>query len=85
MEEAALFDTTDIVLLAVIGLGTAAWFSRHQLKEIFGKKQAKSITTTTTTTTTAKRETNFVKVMEQQVITNTDKTSTQILNHRIGP
>lgn len=66
MEEASLFDTTDLVLLAAIGLGTAAWFSRHQLKELFGSKKAVA-STTSSTAPTNKRETNFVKVMEQQV------------------
>ncbi|KAK4520037.1 uncharacterized protein ATC70_008165 [Mucor velutinosus] len=61
----ALFDTTDLVLLTAIGLGTAAWFSRHQLAELFGKKKQK-VVTAGANTAQPKRETNFVKVMEQQ-------------------
>ncbi|KAI8080759.1 uncharacterized protein B0P05DRAFT_468813 [Gilbertella persicaria] len=61
---AALFDTTDIILLSAIGLGTLAWFTRHQIADLlFGKKQQASLTNAPTT---PKREKNFVKVMEQQ-------------------
>jgi NADPH-ferrihemoprotein reductase len=64
---AALFDTTDLVLLGAIGLGTAAWFSRRQLAElIFGKKK-EPVVIASSNTAQQKRETNFVKVMEQQV------------------
>ncbi|KAI8979817.1 hypothetical protein BDF20DRAFT_819302 [Mycotypha africana] len=62
---ASLFDTTDIIFLAAIGLGTIAWFNRQQISDLlFGSKHAKPITETTSTT--SKRETNFVKVMDQQ-------------------
>lgn len=65
-EQDALFDTTDLILLSALGLGTAAWFSRHQLKDLFfGKK--KVLTPTAGSGTAQKRETNFVKVMQQQV------------------
>lgn len=61
-----LFDTTDILLLSAIGLGTIAWFTRHQLLELLvGKKQ--ETTTPVTNTAVPKRETNFVKIMQQQV------------------
>ncbi|GAA5800589.1 hypothetical protein HPULCUR_006025 [Helicostylum pulchrum] len=64
-EQDALFDTTDLILLSALGLGTAAWFSRHQLKDLFfGKK--KVLTPTAGSGTAQKRETNFVKVMQQQ-------------------
>ncbi|KAI8079236.1 hypothetical protein BDF21DRAFT_438695 [Thamnidium elegans] len=64
-EQDTLFDTTDLILLSAIGLGTAAWFSRHQLKDLlFGKKQA--LTPTAGSGTVKKRETNFVKVMKEQ-------------------
>lgn len=63
----AFFDTTDLILLGAIGLGTAAWFSRRQLKDlVFGKKAEKS-TPIAGSGPAQKRETNFVKVMEQQV------------------
>jgi NADPH-ferrihemoprotein reductase len=69
--EASLFDTTDILLLATIGFGTVAWFTRQKLMTLLtGKK--KETSTATNTTTTTKRETNFVKVMEQQVRINND-------------
>lgn len=62
----ALFDTTDLILLGAIGLGTAAWFSRHQLSELlFGNKKA--ATPVTAAPVAPKRETNFVKVMAEQV------------------
>lgn len=65
-EQDTLFDTTDLILLSAIGLGTAAWFSRHQLKDlIFGKK--KVLAPTAGSGTAVKRETNFVKVMREQV------------------
>lgn len=80
MEEATLFDTTDIVLLAVIGLGTAAWFSRHQLKELFSKKKA--VTNTASSNTAPKRETNFVKVMEQQVSPLLTSSLHVLMSHR---
>jgi NADPH-ferrihemoprotein reductase len=61
----ALFDTSDLILLSAIGLGTAAWFSRRQLKELlFGNKKA---TTPVVVAPVKKRETNFVKVMAEQV------------------
>lgn len=63
--ETALFDTTDLVLLTAIGLGTAAWFSRHQIAGLFSKKKQNLVTNATPAQ--PKRETNFVKVMEQQV------------------
>lgn len=59
-----LFDTADLVLLSAIGLGTAAWFGRHQIANLlFGKKQTPS----PVSSTVPKRERNFVKVMEEQV------------------
>lgn len=67
----ALFDTTDLVLLGAIGLGTAAWFSRRQIADlVFGKKKEPAVIAASSLTQ-PKRETNFVKVMEQQVRTFT--------------
>jgi hypothetical protein len=63
----ALFDTTDLVLLSAIGLGTAAWFSRRQLKDLLFGKKAEKTTPIAGSGTAQKRETNFVKVMEEQV------------------
>lgn len=63
---AALFDTTDLILLGAIGLGTAAWFSRHQLKELLVGKKAEKTTPIAGSGPAQKRETNFVKVMEEQ-------------------
>ena len=65
---AALFDATDIILLSAIGLGTAAWFGRHQIKQlVFGKKVEETVKPIAGSGPTQKRETNFVKVMEEQV------------------
>jgi NADPH-ferrihemoprotein reductase len=61
---AALFDTTDLILLSAIGLGTVAWFSRHQIANLIFKPKETKVATTSAA---PKRETNFVKVMEQQV------------------
>lgn len=64
-----LFDTLDIVFLGTIGLGTIAWFARHQIAE----KLFKSSTTKPEAKTTEaragpiKKERNFVKVMQQEV------------------
>lgn len=63
----ALFDTTDLVLLGAIGLGTAAWFSRRQLKDLLFGKKVEQTAPIAGSGPTKKRETNFVKVMEQQV------------------
>lgn len=68
-ETDTLFDTTDLILLGAIGLGTAAWLSRHQLKDfLFGKPDV--LIPVAGSGTTIKRETNFVKVMEEQVKTS---------------
>ncbi|KAI8372083.1 hypothetical protein EDC96DRAFT_439121 [Choanephora cucurbitarum] len=57
-----LLDTTDIILLSAIGIGTAAWFGRHQIANLlFGKKEEPALVTSA-----PKRERNFVKVMEEQ-------------------
>ncbi|OBZ80807.1 hypothetical protein A0J61_11143, partial [Choanephora cucurbitarum] len=57
-----LLDTTDIILLSAIGIGTAAWFGRHQIANLlFGKKEQPALVTSA-----PKRERNFVKVMEEQ-------------------
>jgi NADPH-ferrihemoprotein reductase len=62
-----LFDTTDLLFLGAIGLGTAAWFSRRQIADlVFGKKK-EPVVITGSSPAQQKRETNFVKVMEQQV------------------
>ena len=68
----ALLDTLDIVFLGTIGLGTIAWFARRQIAEkIFGSKEQDAngkLNGNGTAATAPKRERNFVKVMEEQVI-----------------
>ncbi|KAI9471882.1 MAG: hypothetical protein EXX96DRAFT_582086 [Benjaminiella poitrasii] len=63
----ALLDTTDIVLLTAIGLGTIAWFSRRQIADLlFSHKKDNKANNNNAVSSANKRETNFVKVMEQQ-------------------
>lgn len=65
-ENPVLFDTSDLLLVGAIGLTTVAWFKRQQLKElIFGKKKVAA--PTAGSGSAVKKETNFVKVMQEQV------------------
>lgn len=66
-ETPVLFDTSDLLLVGAIGLTTVAWFKRQQLKElIFGKPKV-ATPTAGSGTAAAKKEANFVKVMQEQV------------------
>lgn len=63
-----LFDTLDIVFLGTLGLGTIAWFARHQIADKIFKSAAKpEIKATDARTGPPKKERNFVKVMQQEV------------------
>ncbi|KAG2209699.1 hypothetical protein INT47_001845 [Mucor saturninus] len=65
-ENPVLFDTSDLLLVGAIGLTTVAWFKRQQLKElIFGKKKI-AAPTAGSGSAVGKKETNFVKVMQEQ-------------------
>ncbi|KAI8989268.1 NADPH-dependent cytochrome P450 oxidoreductase [Pilobolus umbonatus] len=59
-----LFDTTDLIIMALLGLGTAAWFSRKQLYTLVNQKAEE--TKPITTVSKPKRERNFVKIMKKQ-------------------
>ncbi|KAG2230720.1 hypothetical protein INT48_004773 [Thamnidium elegans] len=62
-----LFDTLDIVFLGTLGLGTIAWFARHQIADKLFKTGAKpEIKATDARTGPPKKERNFVKVMQQE-------------------
>ncbi|KAI8372096.1 hypothetical protein BD560DRAFT_369315 [Blakeslea trispora] len=63
-----ILDTLDIVFLGTIGLGTIAWFARHQIASRLFKsstpEQAKPAVEQEVKT--PKKERNFVKVMQEQ-------------------
>ncbi|RCH89036.1 NADPH-cytochrome P450 reductase [Rhizopus stolonifer] len=63
-----LLDTLDIVLLGTIGLGTIAWFARHQIaNRLFqSNKSSEPNTSTSDEAKSPKKERNFVKVMQEQ-------------------
>lgn len=63
-------DTLDIIFLGTIGIGTIAWFARHQIADKLFKSSkpgVKSNTESPEKTGPPKKERNFVKVMQQQV------------------
>jgi NADPH-ferrihemoprotein reductase len=66
-----LLDTLDIIFLGTIGLGTIAWFARHQIADKLFKSSSSSTKPDTKVsevkTGPPKKERNFVKVMQQQV------------------
>lgn len=66
-----LLDTLDIIFLGTIGLGTIAWFARHQIADKLFKSNDNGtqpdIKTNEVKTGPPKKERNFVKVMQQQV------------------
>ncbi|KAI7895632.1 uncharacterized protein EV154DRAFT_494446 [Mucor mucedo] len=59
-------DTLDIIFLGTIGLGTIAWFARHQIADKLFKTNAKPELKTEAKAGPAKKERNFVKVMQQE-------------------
>lgn len=65
-----LLDTLDIIFLGTIGLGTIAWFARHQIADkLLGKSAKPEIKSSSDVKTgPPKKERNFVKVMQQQVM-----------------
>lgn len=63
-----LLDSLDIIFLGTIGLGTIAWFARHQIAEkLFKSNKAEIKPANELKTGPVKKERNFVKVMQQQV------------------
>lgn len=66
-ETPVLFDTSDLLLVGAIGLTTVAWFKRQQLKELIFGKHKVATPTAGSGTAAAKKEANFVKVMQEQV------------------
>lgn len=70
--EQHLIDTLDIIFLGTIGIGTIAWFARHQISEkLFGsKKQPEIKPAEPNASASPKKERNFVKVMQDQVRNN---------------
>lgn len=61
-------DTLDIIFLGTIGLGTLAWFARHQIADKLFKTNGKPEPKTTEAKAgPVKKERNFVKVMQQEV------------------
>ena len=64
-----LLDTLDIIFLGTIGLGTIAWFARHQIADkLLGKTSKAEVKPASDLKTgPPKKERNFVKVMQQQV------------------
>ncbi|CAO3652891.1 unnamed protein product [Mucor hiemalis] len=63
-----LLDTLDIIFLGTIGLGTIAWFARHQIADKLMGKSGKAEVKPTSDVKAGppKKERNFVKVMQQQ-------------------
>ncbi|KAG2190023.1 hypothetical protein INT46_002594 [Mucor plumbeus] len=62
-----LLDSLDIIFLGTIGLGTIAWFARHQIAEkLFKSNKAEIKPANELKTGPPKKERNFVKVMQQQ-------------------
>ncbi|KAI9310660.1 hypothetical protein BX666DRAFT_1882377 [Dichotomocladium elegans] len=65
-----LLDTIDLVFLGTIGLGTIAWFTRHQIAErLWGSKSSDGKNAANghaVGAPSAKKERNFVKVMQEQ-------------------
>lgn len=77
--EQHLIDTLDIIFLGTIGIGTIAWFARHQIAERFFKsKKQPDVKAITPDATPVKKERNFVKVMQQQA-SNTTTGCTRVL------
>lgn len=66
-------DTLDIIFLGTIGLGTIAWFARHQIADKLFKTNAKPELKTEAKAGPAKKERNFVKVMQQEVKRRNEK------------
>ena len=62
-----LLDTVDLILLGTIGLGTVAWFARHQIANRLFKSDSTNKSEIKDEPKTPKQERNFVKVMQQQV------------------
>ncbi|KAG1057960.1 hypothetical protein G6F43_000242 [Rhizopus delemar] len=61
-----LLDTVDLILLGTIGLGTVAWFARHQIANRLFKSDSTNKSEVKDEAKTPKQERNFVKVMQQQ-------------------
>ncbi|CAO3665615.1 hypothetical protein G6F70_004573 [Rhizopus microsporus] len=61
-----LLDTVDLILLGTIGLGTVAWFARHQITNRLFKSSSNGPQKPETKQEAPKKERNFVKVMQQQ-------------------
>ncbi|KAI8970136.1 hypothetical protein BDF20DRAFT_106420 [Mycotypha africana] len=64
-----LFNTMDILVLAVLGLGTVTWLSRRHITDRFfgsGKNPAMKPADGDLKTAPVKKERNFVKVMQEQ-------------------
>ena len=64
-----VLDTLDIVFLGTIGLGTIAWFARHQIaNRLFKSNSTEQAKPAVEQEIKApKKERNFVKVMKEQV------------------
>lgn len=71
-DDIKLIDLSDILLLCSIGLLTFAWFNRKWITSLLFKNDHKS-TDNSTKANTVQRETNFVKVMKEQVNRTTYK------------
>lgn len=63
-------DTLDIIFLGTIGLGTIAWFARHQIADKLFKTNVKPDLKAEAKAGPVKKERNFVKVMQQEVKIN---------------
>lgn len=74
-----LLDSLDIIFLGTIGLGTIAWFARHQIAEkLFKSNKAEIKPANELKTGPPKKERNFVKVMQQQVSKGTNSYDTNL-------
>ncbi|KAI9486014.1 MAG: hypothetical protein EXX96DRAFT_547381 [Benjaminiella poitrasii] len=66
----SFLDTLDIIFLGTIGLGTIAWFARHQIAEKLFKSNKQQPenqqASSDVKSESIKKERNFVKVMQQQ-------------------
>lgn len=72
-----LLDTVDLILLGTIGLGTVAWFARHQITSRLFKSSSNGAQKPETKQEAPKKERNFVKVMQQQVKNRKKKQTNQ--------